>query len=157
MTTVMRELWTSRRTLLLTVVGAVLVAVVGIVALLWLLGRGADSADDAAEIDKMLDARPVSEGIAAAGGSCEASGAIDRRNCTLEGVQFQLAEGTWVRQSGERERECSQGQASRDTKVLTNRSWMIYTDDEAQLDKLRGLLASYAVPSEVMGYCDWDQ
>lgn len=157
MTTAMRELWTGRRTLLLTVAGAVLVAVVGIIALLWLVGRGADSADEAVEMNEMLDARPVSEGITAAGGSCEASGAIDRHNCTLEGVQFQLAEGTWVRQSGERERECAQGQASPETKVLTNRSWMIYADDEAQLDKVRGLLSSNAVPSEIVGYCDWDQ
>lgn len=157
MTTPIRELWTGRRTLPLSVVAAVLVGVVGIVTLLWLLGRGADSTDEAADMNAMLDARPVSEGITAAGGTCEASGAIDRTNCTLEGVQFQLAEGAWVRQSGERERECTQGQASRETKVLTNRSWMIYADDEVQLDKVRGLLSDNAVPAEIMGYCDWDQ
>lgn len=157
MRTGLRELWTGRRPLLLGVAGAVVVAVVGIVSLLWLVGHGADSAEEAGDLNEMLDARPVSEGITAAGGSCEASGAIDRRNCILEGVQFQLAEGTWVQRSGERERECTQGQASRDTKVLTNRSWMIYADDEAQLDKVRGLLAGNAVPSEIMGYCDWDQ
>lgn len=157
MTTTLRELWTGRRTLLLSVAAAVLVGVIAIVALLWLFGRGADSTDETAGMNEMLDARPVSEGITAAGGSCEASGAIDRRNCTLEGVQFQLAEGAWVGQSGERERECDQGQASRETKVLTNRSWMIYADDEPQLDKVRELLSDNAVPAEIMGYCDWDQ
>ncbi|PZU04651.1 MAG: hypothetical protein DI630_00615 [Gordonia sp. (in: high G+C Gram-positive bacteria)] len=157
MITALGELWTSRRRLLLGVTAAVLVAVVAIVALVWLLGRGADSVDDSDNAQALLEGRPVSEGIAAAGGSCEASGAIDRRNCTLDGVSFQLADGAWVRQSGERERQCIQGQASRQTKVLTNRSWMVYADDEGQLKKVQGLLSTNGVPSEIVGYCDWNQ
>ncbi|MET3959845.1 hypothetical protein ABIE52_006780 [Rhodococcus sp. OAS809] len=155
--TTVRELWTGRRTLVLTLAGAVFVAVLAIVTLLWLLGRGADSASEDVDVHAMLEGRPVTEGITAAGGSCEASGAIDKRNCTLEGVGFQLAEGTWIRQAGERERECNQGQASRSTKVLTNGSWMVYADDEAELEKVNGILASNGVPSQIVGYCDWNE
>ena len=157
MTNAVRELWSGRRNLVLTLAGAVLVAVVGIVTLLWLLGRGADSSNQDVDVHAMLEGRPVSEGITAAGGSCEASGAIDRRNCVLDGVEFQLSEGTWIRQAGERERECSQGQASRLTMVLTNRSWMVYADDQEELEKVQGLLLGTGVPSQVVGYCDWEE
>ncbi|ADK68923.1 hypothetical protein [Gordonia sp. KTR9] len=155
--TALRELWITRRNMVLTLAAAVLVAVVAIVMLLWLVGRGAESSNDASDANTMLEGRPVSEGITAAGGSCEASGAIDRRNCTLDGVTFQLSEGTWVRQSGERERQCMQGQASRQTKILTNRSWMVYADDEDQLMKIKDHLSDNGVDSEIVGYCDWDE
>lgn len=155
--TTVRELWTGRRSLFLALGGAVLVAVLAIVSLLWLLGRGADSTGEDVDVHALLDGRPVIEGIAAAGGSCGASGAIHRRNCILDGVGFQLAEGTWVRQAGERERECNQGQVSRSTKVLTNRSWMVYADDEAELQKVKDAFSNNGVPSQIVGYCDWDE
>ncbi|OUS97218.1 hypothetical protein [Rhodococcus sp. NCIMB 12038] len=157
MTSGVRELLAGRRTSVLVLATAVLVAVLGIVALLWLLGRGADAKNADVDAQSMLEGRPVSEGIAAAGGSCEASGAIDRRNCTLADVRFQLAEGMWTRQAGERERECNLGQASRATKVLTNKSWMVYADGPEELEKVQGLLASNGVPSQIVGYCDWDE
>lgn len=152
-----RELLTRRRSTVLALVGAILVAVVAIVALLWLLGRGADSDNQAADLQTMLEGRPVGEGIAAAGGTCEASGAIDRRNCSVQGVDFQLAEGTWTRQAGERERECNLGQASRTTKVLTNRSWMVYADGPEELEKLQEIFAGNGVASQIVGYCDWNE
>ena len=157
MKTAMRRLWVTRQKFVLTLAAAVLIAVVGIASLLVLLGRGADSTSEDVDVHAMLEGRPVAEGIAAAGGSCKASGAIDRRNCMLDGVGFQLAEGTWVRQAGERERECSQGQASRETKVLTNRSWMIYADEPAELERVQASLSSNGVASKILGYCDWDE
>lgn len=157
MKSAVRELFAGRRTAVLTLTCTILVAVVGIVSLLWLLGRGADSTNTGVDEQSMLDGRPVSEGIVAAGGSCEASGAIDRRNCTLEGVGFQLAEGTWTRQAGERERECNLGQASRSTKVLTNRSWMVYADGPDELETVQDILSNNGVSSQIVGYCDWDE
>lgn len=150
------ELWQTRRGLVLGMIAAIVVAIVAIVGLLMVFSSGS-STEEEASTAQMREGVPVTEAIAEAGGSCENAGAVDRRNCMLEGVSFQLEPGTWVRQAGERERQCNLGQASPATKVLTNTSWVIYADDEKELQKLQTALKGKGAPSQVLGYCEWNE
>lgn len=111
---------------------------------------------DGPTTSEMLDGVPIEEAVATLGGQCELSGTQGRSNCAADGVSFQLIHNSWVSQAGQRERECDTEQVSPATEVLTNRSWVIHTDDPEDLGKLQVRLEEVGAPSQIKGYCDWD-
>lgn len=148
------ELWRTRRKQVLALVAAVAVALGGIVVAVW-LATGGTSTERGLGVDAMKQGRDLVQATEAAGGSCTSSGAPDRSNCLISGVGFQYSPGAWNTQAGHRERECQAGSVARTTQVLTNTDWIVYADDQDQLEQLRAVLDEHGAPSEIKGYCDW--
>lgn len=130
-------------------------ALLGVGAALALSGCGSDEEADARSA--MIDGKPIEQSIVELGGSCSTSGMAGRMSCEYEGSSFALMPNSWESKAGQRERECKAEQVQLTTQVLTNHRWMVTSDDESSLEQLREALASKGTPSEVVGYCDWDE
>lgn len=129
---------------------------VGLVGVVIGLG-GCGSDKEAQNTTAMIQGKPILESIGALGGSCSTSGMAGQMSCSWDGKSFALAPNSWETKANERERQCDAGQASQSTQVLTNHSWMVTSNEESSLEALRDGLKSKGTPSEVIGYCDWDE
>lgn len=117
---------------------------------------GACGGSDGPSTSEMLDGVAIDQAITDLGGTCEVSGTQGRSNCDADGISFQLVYNSWVTQAGQRERECQREEVSLTQQVLTNHSWIIYTDEDSELERLQGSLTEVGAPSQIKGYCEWD-
>lgn len=130
-------------------------ALLGAGAVLGLSACGSD--EDAQARTAMIEGKPVEQAIAELGGSCANTERAGRLTCDYQGSTFVLAPNSWEAKAGQRERECRAEQVSAAVQVLTNHRWVITADDESSLESLKQGLSSKGAPSEIVGYCDWDE
>lgn len=149
-----RQLWSEHRWLTVGLVVALVVVIAVVVAVMRMMGPGGGDGDS----DKaMLEGASPEQATQAAGGSCAALQASGRRTCQIDGVVFYLAPGTWEAKAGERERDCAAGVVSDATKVLTNGSWVIYSNGDNDLIRVGKALRDKGAPARMTGYCDYDE
>ena len=95
----------------------------------------------------------IVDAITAAGGECERAAGTAPRNCTLDGVSFELTEDSWQADAADRRRACDEGYVNTRYQLLTDGDWTISTDQNADYLTIQDALAPHGINAEIKPYC----